>query len=171
MQNITIKQSLFNYFFFKLNVHRYGKHYNQANIVWKYNNPLVQCYCGHDDCPFCNLLLNLERTDPNLLMWLPLDLVLLPLFLNGLGKERPQPSDVTPFGPSHAKFFCPTWKGLTTKPLLWECVRSKPNLISRELIRKVFMGFWEDNLHENLMDQKDKRLLSQEVILEEALWR
>ena len=29
----------------------------------------TQCYCGHDDCPFCNLLLNLERTDPNLLMW------------------------------------------------------------------------------------------------------
>ena len=73
--------------------------------------------------------------------------------------NRPQPSDVTSFGPfpspslsqwtwkrttptfwcdsvSHAEFFCPTWKGLATKPLLWESVQTKPNLISRELIRK-----------------------------------
>ena len=28
----------------------------------------AQCYCGHNDCPFCNLLLNLERTQPDLLM-------------------------------------------------------------------------------------------------------
>ena len=95
-------------------------------------------------------------------------------------ENRPQPSDVTSFGPfpsqwtwkrttptfwcdsvSHAEFFCPTWKGLATKPLLWESVQTKPNLISRELIRKVFMWFWEDRLHENLIDQKDKRPLSQ----------
>ena len=73
---------------FEQDVHKYAKYYNQANIVWN-NNPLVQCYCGHDDCPFCNLLLNLERTDPNLLMWLPLHLFLLPLLLNGFGKDRP----------------------------------------------------------------------------------
>ena len=32
-----------------------------------------QCHCGHINCPCCNLLMNLEITDPNLLQWPPSD--------------------------------------------------------------------------------------------------
>ena len=32
-----------------------------------------QCHCGHINCPCCNLLMNLEITDPNLLQWPPFD--------------------------------------------------------------------------------------------------
>jgi len=39
------------------------------NMMNAPNNSTLQCYCGHNDCPFCNLLLNLERTQPDLLMW------------------------------------------------------------------------------------------------------
>ena len=28
----------------------------------------TQCDCGYDSCPFCNLLLNMEMTDPSMLM-------------------------------------------------------------------------------------------------------
>ena len=29
-------------------------------------NSTMQCYCGQNSCPFCNLLLNLERTETGL---------------------------------------------------------------------------------------------------------
>jgi hypothetical protein len=32
------------------------------------NQSTTQCDCGDDSCPFCNLLLNMEMTDPNMLM-------------------------------------------------------------------------------------------------------
>lgn len=32
------------------------------------NQSTTQCDCGNDDCPFCNLMLNMEMTDPNMLM-------------------------------------------------------------------------------------------------------
>lgn len=38
------------------------------NMMNAPNDSTLQCYCGHNDCPFCNLLLNLERTQPDLLM-------------------------------------------------------------------------------------------------------
>ena len=35
-------------------------------------NIYLQCHCGHINCPCCNLLMNLEITDPTLLQWLSL---------------------------------------------------------------------------------------------------
>ena len=32
------------------------------------NQGTTQCDCGYDTCPFCNLLLNMEMTDPTMLM-------------------------------------------------------------------------------------------------------
>ena len=34
------------------------------NIVNAPNDSLVQCGCGHIDCPMCNLMLNLKLTEP-----------------------------------------------------------------------------------------------------------
>ena len=37
------------------------------NLVNAPDNSLVQCDCGHINCPLCNLMMNLELTDPTLL--------------------------------------------------------------------------------------------------------
>ncbi|XP_023341903.1 uncharacterized protein LOC111711715 [Eurytemora carolleeae] len=40
---------------------------SSPNMMNAPNNSTVQCFCGDISCPFCNLLLNLELTDPTLL--------------------------------------------------------------------------------------------------------
>ena len=37
------------------------------NLVNAPDNSTVQCDCGHINCPLCNLMMNLELTDPTLL--------------------------------------------------------------------------------------------------------
>lgn len=39
----------------------------QMNKMSCPNDSTLQCYCGHIDCPCCNLLMNLEITDPEIL--------------------------------------------------------------------------------------------------------
>ena len=34
------------------------------NLVNAPDNSLVQCDCGHINCPMCNLMMNLELTEP-----------------------------------------------------------------------------------------------------------
>ncbi len=41
------------------------QHVNYMNAP---NQSTTQCDCGEDTCQFCNLLLNMEMTDPNMLM-------------------------------------------------------------------------------------------------------
>ena len=43
--------------------HRWKKYQNALTYS------LFQCHCGHINCPCCNLLMNLEITDPDLLQW------------------------------------------------------------------------------------------------------
>lgn len=42
--------------------------HHQINYMNAPDNSTTQCDCGDDSCPFCNLLLNMEMTDPTMLM-------------------------------------------------------------------------------------------------------
>lgn len=54
--------------------HQQQQHYmqqamaQQINSMNAPNQSTTQCDCGDDSCPFCNLMLNMEMTDPNMLM-------------------------------------------------------------------------------------------------------
>ena len=36
-----------------------------VNLMNAPGNSTMQCDCGHINCPFCNLMMNLELTDPS----------------------------------------------------------------------------------------------------------
>ena len=38
-----------------------------VNLMNAPGNSTTQCDCGHINCPFCNLMMNLELTDPSVL--------------------------------------------------------------------------------------------------------
>ena len=38
-----------------------------VNMINAPGNSTTQCDCGHINCPFCNLMMNLELTDPSVL--------------------------------------------------------------------------------------------------------
>ncbi len=38
-----------------------------VNVVNAPNNSTTQCGCENINCPFCNLMLSIERTDPTVL--------------------------------------------------------------------------------------------------------
>merc|ERR1711884_159216 len=44
-----------------------GRQPMMVNVVNAPNNSTLQCGCENISCPFCNLMLNIERTDPSVL--------------------------------------------------------------------------------------------------------
>ena len=46
---------------------RVGRQALQVNVLNAPNNSTVQCGCENINCPFCNLIMSIERTDPTVL--------------------------------------------------------------------------------------------------------